>query len=134
MQTTSIFVPVEITITITNSTEMNFTKKELDFLKKKSKCNNEYFICGEKVWELFCDIIENRHPDFTTQKAQIVIMQGLVSKFSFSINTYSKTFLNIKENGSGFEQYGFYKLVHNKEVYDYKTGIKNKELDSAIIF
>jgi CRISPR-associated endonuclease/helicase Cas3 len=134
IQTTSIFVPIEVPINIPNSKEQNFTQEELDFLSRRGKYNDEEFVDGEKVWELYCDIIENKDSDFTKQKIQKVIMQGLISKFSFSVSTYSKAFKNIEGRGSGFDKYGFYKLVHDKEVYDYKTGIKNKELDSAIIF
>jgi len=134
IQTTSIFIPVEVPVTIPNSDETNFTPEELDFLKKKGKYNVESYVSGEKVWELYCEIIENKDEDFTKQKAQKVIMQGLVSKFSISVSTYSKEFKSIEGKGSGEEKYGFYKLNYHKDIYDYKTGIKIKELDSAIIF
>lgn len=134
VQTTSIFVPVEVPKKIPNSIEQNFTKYELDFLKEKGKYNDEEFVCGEKVWELFCDIIENKDADFTKQKEHQIIMQGLISKFSFSVSTYSKAFKNMEGRGSGEEKYGFYKLNYHKDVYDYEMGIKNIELDSAIIF
>jgi len=124
IQTTTIFVPIEIPISIPNSTEANFTPKELEFLKEKQKYNDGNFISGEKVWELFCDIIENKDPDFTTQKIHKVIMQGLISKFSFSISTYSKIFKQIESSGRGIEKYGFYKLNDTEVVYDYETGIK----------
>jgi len=134
IQTTSVFVPIQVPINIPNSKELNFTNKELKFLKEKGKYNNEEFVNGENIWELYCEIIENKDPDFTTQKMQKIIMQGLISKFSFSVNTYSKAFKNMEGRGSGEDKYGFYKLNYSDEVYDYKTGIKNKELDSAILF
>jgi hypothetical protein len=113
---------------------MNFTQEEIDFLKQKSKYKNDGFIDGKNVWELYCDIIENKDPNFTKHKIQKVTMQGLISKFSFSVSIYSKVFENIQSLGSGEEKYGFYKLNYDDEVYDYETGIKNVELDSAIFF
>ncbi len=134
LPTTSVFVPIEISINIPNSNEKNFTDDELNFLKGKSKYNDEEFVDGENVWKLYCEIIENKDADFTKQKIQKVIMQGLISKFSFSVSTYSKEFKNIEGRGSGEDKYGFYKLNYAKEVYDYENGIINKELDTAIIF
>jgi len=134
IQTTNIFVPIEISVNIPNSNEHNFSQEELDFLKEKGKYNNEGFVNGEKVWELYCYIIENKDSDFTKQKIQKVIMQGLISKFSFSIGTYSKAFKNIEGSGSGEDKYGFYKLNYFEDIYDYETGIKNQELDNAFIF
>ncbi|MDA3779000.1 MAG: hypothetical protein PF487_02010 [Bacteroidales bacterium] len=127
IQTTSVFVPIEVPINIPNSKEQNFTIEELDFLKKKGKYIDEEFVFGESVWELFCDIIENKDPDFTTQKMHKVILQGLISKFSFSISTFSKSTQNILKSTFGLEKYGFYKLSDPNKVYDYKTGIKELE-------
>jgi len=134
IQATSIFIPADIPVQIPDSTEKNFSGEELNFLKEKGKYNDEDFVSGEKVWELYYEIIENKDDDFTKQKVQKVIMQGLVSKFSISVSTYSKEFKNIEGRGSGEEKYGFYKLNYSDEVYDFETGIKVKEIDSAIIF
>jgi len=134
IQTTSIFIPMNIPVQIPYSTEKNFSDDELSFLKEKRKFNNEDFVSGEKVWELYCEIIENKDKDFTRQKAQVIIMQGLISKFSISVSTFSKEFIAIEGRGIGEEKFGFYKLNYSDEVYDYETGIKAKELDSAIIF
>ena len=132
IQTTSIYVPIDIQINISNSKEQNFNAKELEFLKEKGKYNNEDFISGEKVWEVFCEIIENKDPDFTKQKKQKIIMQGLVSKFSFSISTYSKSTQEILKSTMGYEKYGFYKLENTDKIYDYNTGIKTLEFKEEI--
>ncbi len=129
IQTTSIFVPVEIPVTIPDSNEMNFTREELKFLWEKCKYNNEEFVSGESVWELYCDIIENKDADFTKQKKQKIIMQGLISKFSFSIGTYSRSFKTVASSGYGVEKHGFYKIIDTNKVYDYKTGIKSMKFE-----
>lgn len=121
---TNLFVPVSIPVDIPGSSEKNFSKDELDFLKGKNKYADEPFVSGEKVWELYCEIIENRDTDFTKQKIQKVILQGLVSKFSFSVGTYSKEMKKIESSGYGIEKYGFYKIADADKIYDYKDGIK----------
>jgi hypothetical protein len=129
IKTTSVFVPVEIPVNIPNSTEHNFTKGEIDLLKRKGKYNNEDFVNGENVWELYCEIIENKDPDFTRQKEYNIIMQGLLSKFTFSIGTYSKNMRSIESSGYGEMKYGFYKITEADKVYDYYTGIKSLEFE-----
>jgi len=134
LTTETLFIPINIEIKIPNSEELNFSKEEITFLKNRNKFNHEDFISGEKIWELYCDIIENKDEDFATQKINKIIMQGLMSKYSISINTFSKEFKRIQGLGSGEEKYGFYKLNYAEEVYSYETGVKNVYLDSAIIF
>ncbi|MCK4638000.1 MAG: CRISPR-associated helicase Cas3', partial [Bacteroidales bacterium] len=92
IQTETLFIPLEIPIDIPNSEEKNFTEEELSFLKERGKYCNEDNISGEKVWELYCDIIENKDDDFTRQKINKIIMQGLMSKFSISVGTFSTAF------------------------------------------
>lgn len=119
----SVYVPIDIKIRIIDSKKNNFTDSELLFLKKKNKYKDESFVSGEKIWELYCEIIENKDTDFTQKRINHIIMQGLISKFSFSINTYSKSFNKIVTSGYGEEKYGFYKLNDVEKVYDYETGI-----------
>ena len=133
IQTETLFIPLEIPIDIPNSDEKNFTEEEISFLKERGKYCNEDKVSGEKVWELYCDIIENKEADFTKKKINKIIMQGLMSKFSISVGTYSTAFKNIEGSGSGEDKYGYYKLNYPEDVYDYETGIKNPELDSAFI-
>ena len=125
MQNVTIYVPLKIFIDIPNSADKNFTEKELSFLKEKGKYIDEEFVDGEKVWELFCDIIENKDADFTKQKVNQIIMQALVSKFSFSVGSFSKAYKTIESSGFGKEQYGFYKINDVNKVYVYETGIKS---------
>ena len=116
IQTTSIFVPIKVPVNIPNSEELNFTTEELKFLKEKDKYNNGDFVFGESVWELYCDNIENKDADFTKQKKQKIIMQGLISKFSFSVSTYSKATQNILRSTYGIEKYGFRSEEHTSEL------------------
>lgn len=129
VQTTILFIPIKIPIEIPCSEEQNFNEKELDFLKKKNKYNDEDYVDGENVWQLYCEIIENKDEDFTKQKVQKIIMQGLLSKFSFSISTYSKSMKDITTSGNGEEKYGYYKLNNVYDVYDYENGLKEMKFE-----
>ena len=125
----SVYVPIDIKIRIIDSEKNNFTDSELLFLKKKNKYKDESFVSGEKIWELYCEIIENKDTDFTQNRINQIIMQGLISKFSFSINKYSKSFNKIVASGYGEEKYGFYKLNNVEKVYDYETGLVDLNLE-----
>lgn len=134
-QNTSIYVPIEIDIDIPNSSDRNFSESELDFLKQQGKYNKgEKYVNGEKVWEVYEDIINNRTDDFTRDKIKMTIMQGILSKFSFSIFTYSKDFLQMKELGVGEEKFGYFYLNYENDVYDYKNGINDENFGKAIFF
>ena len=128
--TTTIYVPIEIPIDIPNSEEKNFTKTELDFLKENDKYENgNVAISGEDVWSIFEKMIKEKDEDFVRQKKKKIILQGLISKFSFSIASYSKAFKDIGTSGNGEEKYGFYYLNNVEDVYDYKTGLKTLKFE-----
>jgi CRISPR-associated endonuclease/helicase Cas3 len=121
----TIYVPIEIEIDIPNSKEKNFTKTELNFLKENDKYKtNAKTVSGEYVWELFDEAIKYKNEDFVSQKKRMITLQGLMSKFSFSVGTYSKAFKQIELSGRGEMKFGYYKLNFAEDVYDYKTGIK----------
>lgn len=134
-QNTSIYVPIEIDIEIPNSKNKNFSESELEFLAEYGKyTKGEKKVNGEKVWEIYKDIILNRGKDFTQDKIKMTKIQGILSKFSFSIFTYSKDFIQMQELGVGEEKYGYYYLNHSDETYDYKNGINDKKFGKAIFF
>lgn len=127
---TSLYIAINIPISIPESTEKNFTDMELDFLKRRNLLSDfDEFVSGENVWELYCSIIRNKEEDFIKQKINIITLQGLVSKFSFSVATYSKAFKNIESSGKGKEEYGFYKLNYIDDIYDYETGLKTLKFE-----
>ncbi len=134
VRTTTVFVPFKIPIKVYNGNESNFSELELRFLKEKNQYDGEKYVDGELVWNLYCDIIENKDLDFADRKAQIVILQGLLSKFTFSIGLYSKDIEKLTMSGNLEEKYGYYKLHNADEVYDYETGIKDIDLDSIFLW
>jgi CRISPR-associated endonuclease/helicase Cas3 len=134
-QNTSVYVPINIPVEIPNSNENNFEKDELEFLTAYNKYKKgDVYVSGEKVWELYEDIIKNKEPDFTQKKILMTKMQAILSKFSFSIFTYSKDFMKMAAHGVGEEKYGYYFLHHVEDGYDYQSGINTDNFPESIFF
>lgn len=121
------FVPVKIS-------KKHFDKKELNFLKKRNYYNDEDQLDGEKVWELYCDLVENRSDDFIKDKIDRIIMLGILSKFIISLYADSNEFNQLINSGNCEEKYGFYKLHNLEEVYDYEKGIKYLNFENTNIW
>ncbi len=123
----SCFVPIRIPIKISyhNQKNSNFTKEEIKFLEEKGYIQREdTTIEGEKIWELYCKIIKNKEQiNFEKKKIELSIIQKILSKFTFSIFSYSKHSEILLTWGAANEQYGFYKINNPDLVYDYQKGI-----------
>lgn len=117
----SIFVPLDIIIK-----DNNFTHSEIEFLKENSKYNNENFINGKSVWELYVELIEKHSFDFLLQKSNIKNIQSIMSKFVFSIFSKSKDIDELRNSAKGEEKYGFFYLSEWKDVYKYESGLNVK--------
>jgi CRISPR-associated endonuclease/helicase Cas3 len=126
----SVYIPINITIYVPNSKEKNFTRAELEFLKRKNMFKDgDKFISGLVIWKLFEKEIKYKDEDFVAQKKRMIVLQGLMSKFSFSINIYSKLLNNIIVSGNCEEKHGYYFLQNPGKVYDYETGIKELKFE-----
>lgn len=131
----TLFIPVNIPVQIPFGSNKNFEEKELEFLiDKKKYSKDDEFVSGKKVWQLYEEIIQNKHTDFSSAKIQKIIMQGLMSKFTISVGTYSSEFKNAIDLGAVEERYGFYYLHYIEDVYNYEQGFKPCNVDAAIIF
>lgn len=131
----TIYIPIDLDITIPGSKEKNFAEAELNFLKENNKFHNDdKTISGESIWELYDRAIQYNEEDFIVQKKKMIILQGLMSKFSFSLGVYSNDFKNISSFNIGEEKYGYYFLNHPESVYSYETGINTSEFDKINFF
>ncbi len=128
-ETLTLFIPIKIPIKIPDSDNENFSFSEIEFLKDKSKYFGEYFVDGERIWELYCEIIENEYDNFTEEKRDRIIIQGLVSKFSFSISAHSEELEQLIHSGDCELKYGFYKVNNPEKYYDFATGFKVLEFE-----
>ncbi len=125
--TTTLFIPLKIPIYSDCESEKGnrkFGDPELNFLKEKNMYSDENVVDGERVWKLYCDLVENKEKNFVKKKIEGIILQGIISKFSISIGFYSNQLQKLISSGNVEEKYGFFKVHNVEEVYDYKTGFK----------
>ncbi|MDR1370296.1 MAG: CRISPR-associated helicase Cas3' [Dysgonamonadaceae bacterium] len=90
----SCFIPVKIPLKIDSiidgKTEEIFNHSELNFLEQNHVFpNKQNMICGEKVFDLYLNLIHNK-VDFTHQLISGKILQSILSKFTFSIFASNK--------------------------------------------
>ncbi len=120
--TITIFVPIHIPIEIPESNEKNFSQEEIEFLEENNALVDEK-VSGQKVWEIYCGIIENKDNDFFSSKKQQIIIQGIISKFVFSVMIKSENYNKLIKSGNCEEKYGFLFLHNVNEIYSYEWGI-----------
>ncbi len=137
-QNYSVFVQLDIPIFIPGTEKQNFTKYELTFLSDNGKyLNGDVFVSGEKVWELYSEIIKSKSDDFVEQKIRMKKIQGILSKFTFSIFSQSKDAKNLIELGYKDDDLGFIRLFTKQEnqddIYNYESGLDDNSLNGAII-
>ncbi len=136
----SIFVPIDIPVLIKGEKhkpdkpdyENIFSKSELKFLEKaKIYYEGDKAVNGANVWNLYRDLIQNRKPDFTEQIVGIKTIQGILSKFTFSIfynEQVERKFTQFRDVEIDFPKYWY--LQHYHQIYDYETGIIDSQFES----
>ncbi len=132
-QTLSVFVPVFLPLEIENEKgekEAFFNKFELEFLKKSKVWNpGEPEVNGEGVWKIYRETIENPQSDFIAKKIAHKVLQGILSKFTFSLfdgrNTRTEL-LSYCDEKQSFESY-FY-MDRHADLYEIETGLDESKL------
>lgn len=136
-QSTSVFVPIDVDVFVpgTDKKVRNFSEKEIEFLNNynvKISCENK--VSGSDVFKLYERIIKQKDDDFIGVKTELKKLQGIMSKFIFSLMTHSKSMQNLVLGSHGNERMGIYYLSHWKEdkTYNYEFGLSEKN-EAAII-
>jgi CRISPR-associated endonuclease/helicase Cas3 len=137
-KSTSVFVPIDIHVTIpgTFPEEQNFSEKEMMFLEKYNVATlADVQISGEKVFELYLRLRGEKGDDFIAVKTEVKKLQGIMSKFIFSLMTKSKSMEKLVLGAHGEDRMGMYYLSHWEEdkIYDYEFGLYEKG-EAAILF
>ena len=138
----SIFVPIELKTQIESEEhtkekpkyETVFSEGELKFLiDTKCYCEEDSTVSGKKVWSLYRNLIANKNPDFTKGIIELKTIQGILSKFTFSIfytEELKSLMMPFRNIDLDFEKY-WYLRDHDKGIYDIETGLMiNKFGDS----
>ena len=132
----SVFVPLLLPITVESeeegAREAIFTETELSFLIHHhcySAGSKE--LDGGKVWTLYRQMNDMKM-GMTELQVSKKIMQGILSKFTFSIFHTPKIktqLLEYTDPEKGFDDYLY--LAHHNLVYDYVTGLDQNRFDSS---
>jgi len=140
--TVTIFVPENIPV-ICYKSELNFSAKELSFLERWGvhKSEEEY-ISGEKVWGLYISFINNQQINYSQKDIELKILNGIMSKYVFSIFTskinYLNRYLDYQEDLHDYKVYQYYKLnsscIGEDSIYSLEGGLNEKRLGISYEF
>jgi CRISPR-associated endonuclease/helicase Cas3 len=141
-QSISVFVPLKLPIQIENEngkTENFFTQNEEKFLQKlKIWLPGDQFIDGSSVWSHYRASVLNKDKtaDYVISKIEQKTLQGILSKFTFSLFENQKNRLGLRNHcdpEDSFENY-FY-LSRYVDLYSIETGLDELKLNNPdIIF
>lgn len=120
----SVFVPLDIPIfnyefkdekKDKNIVENNFSDTELRYVMKYNcMANSNDEVSGEKIWVLYKSMVQNNALGFGQKEMELKILNGIMSKFVFSIFPRNindlKPYLEYEEDLQEYMQYAFYKL------------------------
>ncbi len=124
-ETVSVFVNIKF-----KTEEYKNLKKEIyrEFFNIE---NGEQYVSGEKIWNKYCELIENRNYDFFKKTEMLIRIFSLMSNFVFSVFKFSELVNNLKKFGE--EKYGFLYIHETEKIYSLKSGLNEKELNSPWI-
>lgn len=125
-------VPIEVDDVLDGQKEAVFTKSEIDFLKQYQVFPNVLNeIEGKEVFAVYFNLIKNKQ-GFLKQKTEEKILQGIMSKFIFSlfatrdIEKKIHDFIGDPEKS----QYGFKYITEWKMFYNIDTGMRDSDFNS----
>jgi len=145
-----LFIPVYVEGAETGKNDAIFTSDDLAFLERYGITPVEHefdngmtlAINGESVWELYTAQIEqqiinrkNNNGFDIAQKMNFKTLQAIMSKFCFSLISYSKDYGEIQLFGK--EEYGYFYFSYfndNREkgkLYDYTTGLNSEAFSDS---
>ncbi len=137
----SIFVPLDISVKCYKEIN-NFSENELRFIEQNECFMLKDEVSGEKIWNLYSSLIENKEIDFSAKALNLKILNGIMSKFVFSIfikkaNDLQK-YCKFNEETSDYKNYQYYKFekeyIGGDKIYDLLSGINEKLLDKSFEF
>ncbi len=145
-QNESVFVPLAIPIRVDSSEdgkmELVFSEHELGFLNSfEILPTAKEEIEGKEVWELYRNLVfrqikaKNERKGFDLKaENQLRTLQGIMSKFTFSLFAHSKIIPNLESQGFLKEELGFKKVTEQAltletPVYTLGGGLNEKAID-----
>jgi CRISPR-associated endonuclease/helicase Cas3 len=138
----SVFVPLNVPKRIkgkkVDEEEYIFSTYELRFLEENKIDVSKDRISGESIFDLYIRLVRNRNPDFINGRTSIKILQGIMSKFIFSVfkgkDTVAKftEFSDVDKNGFGFIYLSRWNKEEGNQLYDESFGINEHAFKDSI--
>lgn len=137
-QTISVFVPIELPLTVVDEkgeSELFFNQNELSFLEKSGVWSTgDTTVDGKAVWRLYRNICENkeRPEDFVASKIEQKTLQGILSKFTFSMFESLKNQTGLRsycDPDDSFENY--FCLSRYTDLYCIESGLDESRLHNV---
>jgi len=136
----SVFVPLRLPVKSQDLGDSNLTVKgifsepERDFLSKVAVWQEgDEQVDGAEVWRVYRNILgKDKKDNFLEQKIDVKTIQGILTKFTFSIFNTDKLRLSLQSfcnPEKGLNEYLY--LSHYARVYDYETGLHLDKLQDS---
>jgi len=139
----SIYVPEDIDI-VCYGKENNFSDYEISFIEQNNCFSNEnnQQVSGEKIWDIYASLIQNKAINFSKKRSQLLILNGIMSKFVFSVFIKKKEdlkpYLDYNEQNSDHQFFQYFKLLKSEigkdKVYCLESGINEKMFNNSFEF
>ncbi|HAK80758.1 MAG TPA: hypothetical protein DCM71_28590 [Runella sp.] len=123
-------IPIEVKGVAEGSTELVFSKSELGFLETHGvEPTHDYCISGAEVFDIYMSFIQSKR-EFVEQKIGEKTLQGIMSKFIFSLFISNKMELEIvKFSDVPKSEFGYQYISHWKDFYDVEYGMDSKRFE-----
>lgn len=124
-------IPVEVDGVIDGQKEKVFSNMELDFLRQYNVFpNGDNEIEGKQVFDIYLDLINNRQ-EFIKQRTYEKILQGIMSKYVFSLFTNENVEkVIILYSDVPKSEFGYKYIQRWYEFYDVETGMRDTDFNS----
>ncbi len=139
-----LFIPVEVPVVnykLEKEEILNFEKEEIEFIAENN-CfteQGEKLVSGEKIWNIYMQLIQNNNMDFILKNRKHKILNGIMSKFVISVYSNKinelKEYLEYNEDYHDFKYLQYYKFrkqeIGKGKIYDYYSGLNEKKLKNS---
>ncbi len=131
----SCFIPVNLSLevdgVVDGQSEQIFSKMELDFLSRYGVFPNaDSEVEGKDVFDIYLNLIKNKQ-EFIRQKTYEKILQGIMSKYVFSLFASPKIEKQIVLfSDEEKSEFGYKYLNRWYEFYDIETGMRDADFNS----
>lgn len=123
-------IPIEVEGVVNGSKDIIFSKNELAFLKIHGiEPTHDYCINGAEVFNLYISFIQNKR-EFIQQKIGEKTLQGILSKFIFSLFASKKVEIQIVLFSDEVKsEFGYKYIEFWKDFYDVNFGMDSQKFN-----